>query len=271
MAKDEKIDLMGMMSEAAGEGFDNVKADDLSIPFLTIVQAACKYVKKSSPDLVPEAKIGQVINSATKALYDTEKEPITVIPVGFNQAWVEYIPKTGDNKGGFVASYPDNSPELAQVLASSTPHPTRKMMKRLPNGHDLVETNYHSVILLADDSAMKAVISMSSSSMRVSKEWLTFMTTQKGVRKDKTKFNLPMFAYTYKLSTFLETKNDNEYFNWKWEKGDMVSELELFNECRETSKALVDNPPLLGAPEEPAGYIEGGDAVEVSDKDSIPV
>lgn len=196
-------------------GFESATADSYAIPFLVILQANSPQVKKSSGAYIQGAEEGKILNTVENTIYDGD-EGVLVIPCMYRQGFVEWIPR--DSGGGFVQEY---APHEA-------PRTERDDDNRdvLPNGNELMDTRYHSVLLVnADGTASPVVIAMTRTQVKKSKRWMTLMQSIKFPKKDGSgTYTPPMFSHAYRLKTVVENKDEYSWFNWNVEKEYMIEE-----------------------------------------------
>lgn len=236
MAKDvaTKKDTLPAAASAfedyADVGFEDAGADAYSIPFLAILQSNSPQVKKSSGSYVAGAEEGSILNTVENVVYEGEKG-VLVIPCAYRQGFVEWVPR--DSGGGFVAEY----------SAAEAPRTTRSADNRdlLPNGNELIDTRYHSVLVVDEETgqAFPVVIAMTRTQVKKSKRWMSVMQGIKLPRKDgKGLFTAPMFSHTYRLKTVPEQKDEYSWYNWEVTKADMVTDPSLIAQAKQFHDAL---------------------------------
>lgn len=196
--------------EDAHGGFEETSIRDLSIPFINLLQSNSPEVEEQT---IEGAAAGMLLNSVTGELL---KMPLVVQPVYKEEAWVEWIPR---NKGGGVAGRHEPTSDIVkQVIeknGGSRIPPQDSEGKRPPfkmpngNGNDLVETYYVYCLILNEDgteSDSYCVLAFSSTKIKVQKDWMTAMYTQKG--------RPPMWANRAKVSTKRQKAEGGSFFNF---------------------------------------------------------
>ncbi len=152
-----------------GVGFEEIKSKDLSIPFLSVLQAMSPQVGEDNPK---GARPGNLYNTVTKELIDGEKKGLGICPVHYEEAYVEWVPR--EKGGGFVSIHDSNSEIVKQALADQHGVYASKLI--LKNGNQLVQTRYIYALLLNetfDASTGFCVISFTGSKIKPSKDWFT--------------------------------------------------------------------------------------------------
>ena len=87
--------------ETAGQGFENMTKDDLSLPWIQLLQSNSPEVDGSVPERKIEgAEAGMLMDSVSKKLRSAE-EGIIFVPCATNHMYVEWVSR--DKGGGFVA------------------------------------------------------------------------------------------------------------------------------------------------------------------------
>lgn len=194
---DERPDWM----KNGSRGSEEVSSNDISLPRLQIIQDLSPQHKKTKPEYIEGAEVGDFFNTASNELYKTD---LNIIPVYFR---TEYVIWKDQNKGGgFFGAFPTEK-EAAQELAKVLEQNNEKQ-----EDFEIVDTSVHYVILLKPGSTAsnpimeQAVISMSKSQQKVSRNFNTMIKMAGGDR----------FSRVYNLSTVEDSnKAGQEYINWK--------------------------------------------------------
>ena len=212
VAKAKTTDVGAPMDygEFQHEGFEDTTINDLSIPFLNIVQTNSEILEAAT---IPDLKAGDLWNSVTQEIM---KQPVVVQPVHKEEVWVEWVPRT--KGGGLVDRHAPDSECVRSILAknnNSRIPPKDAEGKRPPfkqpngNGNDVVET-YYIYCLIMDPTGAEVegycVLSFSSTKIRVQKDWTTAMYTQKG--------RPPMFANRAAVSTVRQKAEGGSFYNF---------------------------------------------------------
>lgn len=192
--------------EMSGRGFEDTNREDLSIPFISVMQSNSKQVE----DEEHPAKSGDLVNSVSGEVI---KQPLIVQPVHKDHLWAEWIPR---NKGGGRGdSHPDDDPMVQALIKANGGNripPEDADGKRnpfkTPDGMDLVETFYYYVYLLDETGTEQigfAVLPFSSTKIKVHKDWWTNMHTLRG--------KPPLEANRAVVSTVKQNAKGQDFFN----------------------------------------------------------
>lgn len=190
---DEKSTAMATYDYGAdaGAGFDARGTDDISLPFLNILQPM-------SPQVVDEtvegAKAGRFFNTVTGEV----SERVRFVWCHDERKFVEWIPR--DAGGGIAGVY-----EPSDKIVLEAKKAAGRTNKLKVNGNDLVETRYvYGLILDGDDNVVGfGVIPAKSTSLKPVKDWYTSMLM---VGK-----NIPVFAFRADLGA---EKKSNDQGTW---------------------------------------------------------
>lgn len=195
--------------EDRGQGFEDIGINDMSIPFLNILQPTSPEVAEQT---IEGCRAGDIVNSVTKEII---KQPIILQPVKRDHLWVEWVPRA--KGGGLVASHDPGSDVVRKVIEAnggSTIPPKGSDGKRIPfkvGDNDLVQTYYYYCMILDEtgtESTGFCVLSFTSTKIKVQKDWMTAMMQQRG--------QPPIFANRAIVSS-IGQRNDagQPYFNFK--------------------------------------------------------
>lgn len=194
-------------AEDQGMGYDNQTADDISIPFIDILQSNSPECKGEDP----EGKPGMIVNRSSGQIYDGKTGGAAFIPVYTEHNMTEWVPL--DKGGGLVGSYSMDDPLVKEVRATQ---PLGKYKK--PNSeNELVETFYVYGIFVPpgeDSQPHPAVMAMSSTKIKPYKDW---MFQARGVvipLPDGRKIKPPLWAHRYRFTTKFVEKNNYSWWNW---------------------------------------------------------
>jgi hypothetical protein len=244
-------ELMGDMAQDAGQGFENTDADSYSIPFLQALQALSPQVDESDGAYVDGAKQGMIINTVSNELF-THEDGVVVLPVHFDRSFIEWVPR--NQGGGFVAAH---SVEDGKELATSGEREGGAV--KLPNGNQLVDTRQHYVLIIREDGSTEpAMISMSSTQIRKSRDWMTQMRNLKAKAPDGTLFTPPTFAYKYRLTTVKESNDQGSWWGWSIKPEGWVDDASLYHQAKSLKDDIMRGAAKAAEPPE----AEGADTAE---------
>ncbi len=195
----------------AGQGWDNVTAADIAIPFLNLLQDGSPQVKKSSSEKIEGAEAGFFIDSVSNELYGDDG--VVIVPVLTEPKLVEWIPKDeGGGGGGLVGTYEYNGDVHKARLAAAGGDRT-KMKSETDN--DLVETFYMYALILESEDAIEfagsgVMIPFSKSKIK------PYRIGMGRVNKVKGSAQLPLFCNRLRLTAVPDTgKGGDDFFNVK--------------------------------------------------------
>jgi len=196
------------LSQLAGMGSEEVRAQDFSIPFLRILQKGSPEVDESEGKYVPGAKAGDLFNTVTQVFYNG-KTGLKVIPCLFHREYIEWIHR--DEGGGFVAAYQADDPIVATAKA-----PEGERDLKLPNGHQLIDTYYEYVLCeTPEGDVFPAVMSFTSTQVKKIRRWNSMMGQKRLVLPDgKVLSNPPVFAFYYEVGSVPEKNDQGSWHGW---------------------------------------------------------
>lgn len=179
-----------MRHDGPSHGNENVGAEDLIIPRLEIVQAMSPCLDPSNGAYIEGAKVGDIYNSVTRWVYG---QRVLVVPVLFKKEWLVWRARA--KGGGFRGAHATQEQADARVAEQEK-----------PEEYQAVETAQQFVLVLQDDgSTEQAVVSMSRTKMKVSRQWNSLIRLNGHDR----------YSRVYILGTTDETNSQNQkYKNW---------------------------------------------------------
>lgn len=231
--------------EDAGVGFEEAGAAAYAIPFLQILQSGSPQCKRSEGAHIPGAEEGMFYNTVTNELYDGE-QGILVIPCHYTQRFVEWQPR--ENGGGFVS-------EHSEPLSTTKDSKGRDV---LANGNNLVDTRNHYVLIKKPDGSLTpALIAMSSTQLKKSRQWMSKMQGIK-VKGPQGFQTAPMMSRVYKLTTVPESNDKGAWMGWKIELAGTVEDRADY----EQAKAFRDAVRAGAVKTQSPSADDGGDVHE---------
>lgn len=235
-AEQVPLDIPLDFSGEAGAGFEAGKhsTSDFKIPFLTILQSLSPQCVEGNVKYQENAKPGMVVNTVTGELYEARKSKnssIVVVPLDRVTEYPEWKP----GRGGLVTVHRDPS-ILARTHKGQGKEANADLLE---NGNVIDTTSKWFVMLLTKDGYSPAVIAMTRTNLKHSRSWLTKISSERGRKADGTVYQMPMFARHWKLSTVPEVKENNTFYTWDMEAGEMVKKQEAYLELKNTREAVV--------------------------------
>ena len=203
----------------AGAGTQNIKQEDLALPFLKVLGQLSPEVNKRDAKYVDGAQPGMILNTVTKQLFDGEKG-IEVIPVFYKRQYIEWQDR-GEGQGAPVAIHDAGS----DILNKTSRDKGNK--DRLPNGTYIDNTANHFVVVLGD-SPSTALISMKSTQLKVSKNWNSLMMGIKMQGKNGL-FTPPTYSHIYILKTVQMSNDKGTWFVLDVSKKGPVSDKSVYD------------------------------------------
>ena len=218
----------GLPSDALFEadaklGFENVDQESVALPILKLLQNGSAEAQRKHANYVEGAESGMFFNTVTRRLYDGEKG-ILVLPCHYRleyQEWADF----GTGSGRPENIFPGNS----DILSKTTKDAMNK--DRLPNGNYIQKTGQHFVIILNEQSSETALISMSSTQAKVSRNWNSMMMSITKNGKEGP-YTPPPFSHIYKITSVENTGKGNQWYGYNIQKMEEVTDANLYKRAK---------------------------------------
>lgn len=201
--------------EDAGSGFEQADKDAYAIPFLSVLQSGSPQVKKSDGAYIKGAEEGFLFNSVTQEVVSGDAG-VKVVPVYYTRRFVRWGAR--ETGGGFKAEFTADDPIIstAKNIEGRSYFPDDKGEYNPKTSDILVDTRNHYVLIVrADGSFSPAVVSMTSSQLKKSRQWMSKMDGLKFTGKDGQVKTKPMFSHFYTLTTVPESNDAGSWFGYK--------------------------------------------------------
>jgi hypothetical protein len=194
-------------------GFENVSANDLLIPRLTILQKMSPQIDEGDPNYIQGAKYGDFCDTGTNEVF----KELVIVPCFFAMVYLEWGPRNSGK--GLVQNHGTD----ASILKNCLPDEKRRMT--LPNGNYIAQTATWYVLNLSA-KGRKSFIPLTSTGLKHSRRWMTMLTSERVQRPDGTEFQPPMWYRSWNVSTVEEKNNDGSWKNWKFSAGEPINSLD---------------------------------------------
>jgi hypothetical protein len=212
----------------SGAGFEEAGASAYAIPFLQILQSGSPQCKKSDGAYIKGAEEGMFYNTVTQEVYDSEKG-VTVIPCHYTQRFNEW--KTRESGGGFVGVHlPGEQPATEK---------DDKGRDVTSSGTTIVDTRNHYILIVGTDGSLSpAVVSLTSTQQRKSKQWMSKMQGIKIKNTAGVFQTAPMMSRKYKLTTVPESNDKGSWFGIQTELVGIVEDPAEYGEANAFRNAV---------------------------------
>lgn len=225
----------------AGSGFEQADKDAFAIPFLSVLQSGSPQVKKSDGAYIKGAEEGSLFNSVTQEIAAGEAG-VKVIPCYYTRRFVRWGAREAG--GGFKAEYTSDDPIISTVknIDGRSYFPEADGSVNPKASDILVDTRNHYVLIVRDDGSFSpAVVSMTSSQLKKSRQWMSKMDGLKFTGKDGQVKTKPMFSHLYTLSTVPESNDSGSWFGYKVTLGEEVSAVSpaLYSAAKAFQKSIT--------------------------------
>lgn len=236
--KTTAVAIASMFEEDAGSGFEEADKSAYAIPFLSILQSGSPQVKKSEGAYIKGAEEGFLFNSVTQDITNGD-DGVIVIPCYYMRRFVQWGAR--DAGGGYKGDYLPTDP----ILSTAKDVEGRLLLPDASGAYNpktsdiLVDTRNHYVLIVNQDGSYSpALIAISSTQIKKSRQWMSKMDGIKMKRADGTMFTAPMFSHSYKLTTVPESNDKGSWFGWKVETDQPVTDVNLYQAAKSFRDAV---------------------------------
>lgn len=234
------IEDMAADTELGGK----VTLKDIAVPYLYVLQSNSPQVNADHSKYIKNAVSGMWYLTNLELVFDGREQGLEFIPCYFESLVTEWTPR--ESGGGLIASYDPG----ASILDSAKPNERGQLF--LPNGHQLIDTAYHYVLVKRPDnkSWTQAIMPMKSTALKVSRRMnSTIQTTMiPGTNKQA-----PRWLYKWHALTTRETKDQYVFSAPKFTQLGMVTAGE-YNAAKQyaqiAAKGLLRRAALESSAEE---------------------
>lgn len=194
---------MEMLQADSAKGLHGMGQGDIAIPYLYILQPLSPQIDPNVSEYVQGAIAGMLYNNVSNEAYEGKTIGVRVVSCAYERKYEEWTPR--DRGGGWVRSYDIDSDIL------NFTKPDDKGKPRLDTGNLIVETAYHYSLLNTGDDWVECIIPFKSTALKKNRRWNHELTTS---FIPGTEIIAPRWLFPYQITTMMETKGDNRWFNF---------------------------------------------------------
>jgi len=221
-----------------------VSLKDIAVPYLYVLQSNSPQTNADHSKYIKGASSGMLYLTNLEVVYDGREMGLEFIPCYFESLVTEWTPREAG--GGLIASHEPG----AEILNKAKPNERGQLF--LPNGHQLIETAYHYVLVKRPDTGVyvQAIMPMKSTALKVSRRMNSTIAT---TMIPGTSKQAPRWLYKWHFLTTRETKDQYVFSAPKFTQLGMVTANE-YNAAKQyaliAAKGLLRRVALESAAEE---------------------
>lgn len=190
----------------SGKGLEEVGADDIAVPYVSILQKQSKLMDQPGFG----GKPGQFIHTITKELFDGQRG-LDVIPCHFRRFWREITPDLKNPK--FVAEHFANWPKAKG--AAFNPEMRRHVCHDGTHANQIMR--FYCLIVAPIEPPQPACITFKGSQIKAAKAWNSMLSVQsmdvqtpEGLRR----IQAPTYISIWNLSTVLNSNDEGSWYGY---------------------------------------------------------
>lgn len=235
----------------AGQGMEDMSADDIQIPRINIIQSLSPQRSKTKAEYINGCEEGQIFENGSKQLWDGG-EGILVVPVKFHKSYLEWAPR--DTGKGLVKHHGNDSSVYDSI------EPNERYQRFTKEGNEIIPTAEYFVYVIdpAAGTFRPCVLSMSKSAIKHAKRWNLMANQLQDVHPANPAnkhWNAPLFWGVYRLKTVPESNNQGEWYRWEIEAAGTIKQFEeiwrdLYKSAQSFRKAIQSGEVKVREPVE---------------------
>jgi hypothetical protein len=222
-------------AQEAGAGFEGTRLEEQTVPFLRMAQGLSPELNPGKGEYIPGLALGQIFNTATRERY-AGQPGVPFIACRKEYGYGQWIPR--DLGSGFRGMVSPDNPLVRETMSRMTAKygsSARFKFPRYKNGVwsddppktrdtqeaiELVETGqlyllYGEPPVLTYENARRAVVAFTSTALGSYTGYNDKHLAQRWPQRSGPPAIAPIYAYMWNLSTFLDKRGTNEFYNWR--------------------------------------------------------
>ena len=218
------------MEELAGDGQqyqESMSKDDMSIPFLQILQSLSPQCTKGEPEFIKGSEPSDLLDTVTQKLIKTRDDDdnavmgARILPIHYKRSFIEWVPR---NQGGGIVN--EWSVEEGLSIITQRNESNQDIIQQgsplgTP-GNQLNDTHTHFVFLIKEDGTYEPMIlTMASTQIKPSKDLNNMVSKHVLPNGGKA----ARFFGIYGVTTQRKSNDQGSWYIWKFEKvSDVLTE-----------------------------------------------
>lgn len=237
----QQADELDFYSDA-GDGLGGFGANDLAVPFISIIQRGSPQIDENNPKYITGSKVGMFFNTVTQKLYQGDVG-IRGIPCGYTSSMVEW--KSRDSGGGLVGHHSEGDP----IFKKTTKNERGQFVTE--EGNVIIDTAYYFFLLLPNEPEQLpewSILSFSGSQRKKSRVWNAVMTkTMRRHPSTGKMFVAPMYSNIFTLTTTLERKDNYNWYGYAISSAEPVTDPAIYQLAKQFNAAIKEGRISISA------------------------
>jgi len=197
-------ELLKLYEQDKGAGLEQADKESYAMPFLIMLQKGSPQVDEDDGAYVEGAKQGMLFNTVTGKFY----ESVDVIPAHYERRFLRWADRK--EGGGFRGEYLPGDP----LVLETKPDDEGKLIVD-GSSDQLKDTRLHYVLVVEDDGSFApALINLSSTQVKKSRNWCSKMDAQKVAGADGVFFTKPTYSTVYTITSTPESNDKGSWQGW---------------------------------------------------------
>jgi hypothetical protein len=236
-------EFMDELALAGEQHKETLTRDDMSIPFIQILQSLSPQCTKGKAEFIKGAEPSDLFNTVTQQIFKTRDEDddplvgMKVLPIAYKRSFIEWIPRS--KGGGLVAEYTveeglsiptKRNDQNVDIIQEGSPFGTP--------GNQLSDTHTHFCFQVHEDGTWEPVIlTMASTQIKPSKD-LNNLVSKMKLPDGRA---APRFFGIFSVTTQLRQNDQGSWYIWKFEKVDDVlnaGRMDMFREAKQFAEGV---------------------------------
>lgn len=232
-------EFMDELARAGEQHQETMSKDDMSIPFLGILQSLSPQCTKGEPEFIKGAEPSDLFDTVTQKVFKTTDDDgnpvpasIQILPIFYKRSMIEWVPRT--KGGGLVKEYSIEDGMTIKTVRNDANQDIIQSGSPLGTpGNQLVDTHTHFVFVIHPDGNYEPmIIACSSTQLKPSKDLNNMVSKHKLPDGRKA----PRFFGIYSVTTQRRSNDKGSWYVWKFEKVDDVlnaGKMDMFRDAME--------------------------------------
>lgn len=213
--KENAVVSAGVFDEVAGDGFGSLASTDYIIPRLAILGELSPQISSRKMEHIEGAEVGDMVDVVMGDILAKQGSTFDFLPVSRVKEAILW--KSG--RGGLMRREPLNETMDSFCAKLGIERSADGFEYKDKEGNEWIETHQYYGLLPSHENRW-VFLPIKKSGLKVARKWFTKATSIKLGNGQQA----PLYFKTYKIGSFLDNGNGNEWYNLKVDDGPLLQD-----------------------------------------------
>ena len=228
VAENSSLSLPPELLEEYQEFSTNFSSEEVSLPFIRMLQSGSNALKQHDASFVEGAHPGQILITTSGLVYDE----LNIIPLRYEHVKLHW--RIRNHGGGLLGSYDPGDPSLPATHKVDNEHVVTD------DPTSVLEDTYQYICRAfnGDEDLGLAILSCAKSQLKYARKFNVQLQMKKITLDSGKKISAPIFSHVYPLTAVKDVGPKGEWFSFKFGQGSLIKNSAVIQETVDLAKQV---------------------------------